>query len=252
MNESERLKQAEAAALEASRIKSTFMAKISHDLRSPLNGIIGFAELLYHEKVGTISGDQKEYLGDILASARQLLLLINDVVDLAKIESGKMQFNAEPVDFTKILNETRGIFKSLIETKKINFTFDVDPALKNVNIDPGRFKQVLYNFVSNALKCTEEGGHVTVHIQKDKNEKKFQLIVEDTGIGIRPEDIKKLFIEFQQLDKDIAKKYAGTGLGLALAKHIVEAQGGEVGVKSTFGKGSTFFAILPKEFSSTN
>lgn len=234
----------------ATRIKNTFMAKISHELRSPLTGIIGFAELMYHGKVGNISTDQKEYLGDILTSARHLLLLINDVLDLSKVESGKMEFNAEEVDFKKIMDETKGIFQTFIENKKIKFIYEIDPSIGKIKIDPGRFKQVLYNFVSNALKCTDNGGQVTIRIQPE-NAQEFRLEVTDTGIGIHEEDMKKLFIEFQQIDRDIAKKYSGTGLGLALVKNIVEAQHGKVGAKSIFGKGSTFYAILPKYFSTS-
>jgi PAS domain S-box-containing protein len=243
----EELKHAKQAAEEASRSKTNFMAKISHDLRSPLNGIIGFAELIYHGKVGPTPPDQKEYLGDILTSARHLLLLINDVLDIAKVESGKMEFFPEPTDLNKILSETKDIFQMLIQEKNMQVEMYVDPALKNVLIDPGRLKQVIYNFVSNALKCTAEHGKVSIRIVPH-GANRLRLEVEDNGIGIRKEDLNRLFVEFQQLDSKVAKKYPSSGLGLALTKHIVEAQGGSVGVESTFGKGSTFFAILPCSF----
>lgn len=240
----EKILAAKHLAEESSRSKSNFMARVSHDLRSPLNGIIGFAELMYHGKVGSISDEHKEYLGDILMSARQLLLLINDVVDLAKVESGKMEFHPEKIDVKKILDETRLIFQAMIVSKNITFETMIDPKLGQIVIDPGRLKQVIYNYVSNALKCTNDNGRVTVRVLPN-NKKTFRIEVEDTGIGIREVDLKRLFVEFQQLDTQTAKQYSGTGLGLALTKHIVEVQGGEVGATSTFGKGSTFYAILP-------
>lgn len=230
---------------ELSQSRTSLMAKVSHELRSPLNAIIGFAELLYHSKVGEISSQQKEYLSDILSSARHLLLLINDVLDIAKVEAGRMEFYPEQVDLEKILNETKEIFKSLIEKKKLQLVTNVDASLKQIKIDPTRFKQVLYNYVSNALKYTPDGGSVTVRIIPIVNTSQLRLEVEDTGVGVRSEDLNKLFVEFQQLDREIAKQYPSTGLGLALTKHIVEAQGGQVDVNSTFGKGSTFIATLP-------
>jgi len=239
------MKKAKEIAEEASRLKTNFMAKISHDLRSPLNGIIGFAELMYHGKVGTISEAHKEYLSDILTSARHLLLLINDVLDISKVESGKMEFFPEKIDINKILDETKDIFHTLIETKHLSITCEVDPTLNKVTIDPARFKQVLYNYVSNALKYTPDNGKVIVRILPEKNSHSFKLEVEDNGIGIRKEDLNRLFVEFQQLEPKISKKYPSTGLGLALTKHIVEAQGGKVGVESEYEKGSKFFAILP-------
>lgn len=235
---------AKALAEEASRLRTNFMAKISHDLRSPLNGIIGFAEILYHGKVGEVAPEHKEYLGDILTSARQLLVLVNDVLDLAKVEAGKMEFHPEKIDFEKVLHETKQVFQTLIENKHIRFDIQLDPSLNQIIIDPTRLKQVIYNYVSNALKCTSDGGHVILSAQPDKKGF-FRLEVTDNGIGIKEHDLNKLFIEFQQLDHNIAKKYPSSGLGLALTKHIVKAQGGEVGVKSQFGKGSTFYAILP-------
>ncbi len=239
-----------AAAEQASQLKSNFMATISHELRSPLTGIIGFAELMYHEKVGAITPEHKEYLGDILTSSRHLLLLINDVLDIAKVESGRMEFYPEKVDITKTLTETREIFKTMIDAKHIKVNLEIDPSHKQLYVDPSRFKQVLYNYVSNALKYTPDNGVITLRI-KAAGDHLFRLEVEDNGIGIRESDMSKLFVEFQQLDREIARKYPSTGLGLALTKHIVEAQGGRVEAQSVFGKGSTFIAILPNTLSTT-
>ena len=230
---------------EASRLKSEFLANMSHELRTPLNAIIGFSEIMYNGKVGPVSSEHKEYLGDVLSSARHLLQLINDVLDLAKVESGKMEFHPEAIQLSTPVNEVRDILRTIIASKKINLTINIDPLLQEIIIDPAKFKQILYNFTSNALKFTPEGGEVVINIDSEDN-RFFRLEVKDTGIGIRKDDMKKLFTEFLQLDSGTNKKYQGTGLGLSLTKRIVEAQGGKVGFDSVFGKGSTFYALLPK------
>jgi protein-histidine pros-kinase len=230
---------------EASRLKSEFLANMSHELRTPLNAIIGFTELLHDGKVGPVHSEQEEYLGDILASARHLLQLINDVLDLSKIEAGKMEFRPERVDLAAVIGEVRDILRSLAATKRITMKTEIDAAASEAMTDPAKLKQVLYNYVSNALKFTPDGGEVTIRIVSE-SEDAFRVEVADSGIGIRPEDLSRLFVEFQQLDTGSSKKYPGTGLGLALTKHIVEAEGGRVGVFSTAGKGSLFFAVLPR------
>jgi protein-histidine pros-kinase len=233
---------------EANRLKSEFLANMSHELRTPLNAIIGFSELMYNEKVGPVSAEHKEYLGDILTSARHLLQLINDVLDLTKVEAGKMEFRSEVMDLAKVTTEVKDILRGLAAQKRIRVEVQPHSSLSKVILDSSKFKQVLYNYLSNAIKFTPENGQVIVRLNPEGN-KLFRLEVEDNGIGIKPEDIHKLFIEFQQLDASAAKKYAGTGLGLALTKRIVEAQGGNVGVRSEVGKGSTFFAVFPREMS---
>jgi PAS domain S-box-containing protein len=230
---------------EANRLKSEFLANMSHELRTPLNGIIGFAELMHSGRVGPISDEHKEYLGDILSSSRHLLQLINDVLDLAKIEAGKLEFHPEKVEVKKLVYEIRDILRTLIAQKRINLEIKIDPKVEQIIIDPSKFKQILYNYVSNAIKFTPEAGHVYININQD-GEEKFRIEVKDSGIGIHTEDFPRLFTEFQQLDTSRAKKFQGTGLGLALTKRLVEAQGGTVGVESIFGKGSTFYAILPQ------
>jgi signal transduction histidine kinase/ActR/RegA family two-component response regulator len=232
-------------AREASRLKSEFLANMSHELRTPLNGIIGFAELMHAGKTGPIAPVHQEYLGDILTSARHLLQLINDVLDLSKVEAGKMEFRPEPVELTTLIREVNDILRTLAAQKQIRVEVEIDAGVTGVLADPGKLKQVLYNYLSNALKFTPEEGRVTVRIlSADGNA--FRLEVEDTGIGIKPEDLGRLFVEFQQFDASTAKKYPGTGLGLALTKRIVECQGGEVGVRSVVGQGSVFFAQLPR------
>jgi PAS domain S-box-containing protein len=229
---------------EANRLKSEFLANMSHELRTPLNAIIGFSELMFKGKVGAVSDDHKEYLGDILNSSRHLLQLINDVLDLAKVESGKMEFRPESFELRKVVGEVRDILRGLAAAKRIRVDTQIDPRLGVVSLDPVKLKQVLYNYLSNALKFTPDVGKVTLRVTLEAPER-FRIEVQDTGIGVRREDMHRLFVEFQQLDAGSAKKYPGTGLGLALTKRIVEAQGGQVGVRSDPGEGSTFWAVLP-------
>ena len=231
---------------EANRLKSEFLANMSHELRTPLNAIIGFTELIHDGKVGAVSAEQKEFLGDILSSSQHLLQLINDVLDLAKVEAGKIEFFPEPVNLVQVIGEVRDILRTLAGHKRIAVEVTVDPAVAGIVSDAGKLKQVLYNYLSNALKFSPDGGRVAVRAFPEGSGE-FRLEVEDAGIGIKPEDLGRLFVEFQQLDTSTTKKYAGTGLGLALTKRIVEAQRGRVGVQSTYGKGSTFYAVLPRE-----
>jgi protein-histidine pros-kinase len=230
---------------EASRLKSEFLANMSHELRTPLNAIIGFAELMHREKVGPVSPEHKEYLGDILTSSRHLLQLINDVLDLAKVEAGKMEFRMEEVDLGQLASEVRDVLRGLASAKRLRVAIDVDPGLGTVVVDPARVKQILYNYLSNAIKFTPDGGLITVRARAE-GAALVRLDVEDTGVGIAEDQLARLFVEFQQLDASAAKKYQGTGLGLALTRRIAEAHGGRVAVRSTVGAGSTFSAILPR------
>ena len=232
---------------EANRLKSEFVANMSHELRTPLNSIIGFAELMHDGALGPIAGNHKEYLGDILLSAKHLLQLINDVLDLAKVESGKIEFRPEPIEVGKVLSEVKDILRGLAAEKRMSVEVELDPSLTGVVLDPAKLKQVLYNYLSNAIKFTHDKGLVVVRVQS-MGADFFRIDVEDNGIGVNAADLHRLFIEFQQLDAATAKRYAGTGLGLALTKRIVEAQGGTVGVRSTPGRGSTFSAVLPRIF----
>jgi PAS domain S-box-containing protein len=229
---------------EASRLKSEFLANMSHELRTPLNSIIGFADLLYDGEVTPGTPEHREYLGDILKSGRHLLQLINDVLDLAKIESGKMEFRPERVDLPRVIREVLDVLRSIASENQIHIGCEVSPLVDELVTDPARLKQVLYNYLSNALKFTPSGGQVTVRVL-GPSDTWVTIEVEDSGTGIAEADLSRLFIEFEQLDHGSAKKYAGTGLGLALTKRIVEAQGGSVGVRSQEGKGSTFWATLP-------
>lgn len=248
--EAERLRAAQIEAAsrqiaETSRLKSEFLANMSHELRTPLNSIIGFAELLLDGEAGPLEPQPHEFVGDILKSGRHLQQLINDVLDLSKVEAGRMDFYAEQTSLRAAIEEVRTLLRTVSAQAQIAVEVDVDPAVDQVVLDPSRLKQVLYNFVSNALKFTRPGGQVTVRTRA-RGASECYVEVEDTGIGIAPEDQDKLFVEFQQLRTGAAKPHGGTGLGLALTRRLVEAQGGSVGVRSALGRGSTFFAILPR------
>jgi two-component system cell cycle sensor histidine kinase PleC len=240
----EELEQVLQRAHQASAIKGQFLAKMSHELRTPLNGIIGLCQIIYDGVVGVIQPEQKEYLGDVLASSMHLLGLVNDLLDLEKVASGKMDFYSETIDPERLLKEVKDVLRPLADEKKISVGLEVDPTLQTVFTDPGRAKQVLYNYLSNAIKFTPDGGAVRV-IAVREGIGMFRLAVSDTGPGIGADDIPRLFADFQQLDVTRKTPSQGAGLGLALTKRIVEAQGGTVGVRSTLGKGSTFFAVLP-------
>ena len=235
----------EKRAREASRQKSEFLANMSHELRTPLNAVIGFSEMLHAGRLGPLTARQVEFVGHIAASSRHLLALIDDVLDLSKIEAGRLQLRPERVDVRATVEHVVDILREMSARKGIAIEVDVSSEVGEVFLDPARLKQVLYNYLSNALKFTPDGGHVTVR-GRTEGSASFRIEVQDTGIGIRKEDVGRLFQAFQQLDSSSSKRYPGTGLGLSLTRQIVTSQGGRVGVVSTPGEGSTFFAVLPR------
>ncbi len=239
------LESQNAEILRATQLKSEFLANMSHELRTPLNSITGFSEVLIDGIPGPVNEAQCEYLGEILGGARHLLHLINDVLDLAKVEAGKMTFRPEAVDLERSIKETMQMLTFMAVQKEIQIRSEVDPDGRFAFLDPARFRQVLFNFLSNALKFTLPKGNITVRVLAQA-ETWFRLEVQDTGIGIAEKDQEHLFQEFHQLDAGVAKQFQGAGLGLALTKRIVEAQGGRVGLQSKLDVGSTFFAILPR------
>jgi PAS domain S-box-containing protein len=229
---------------EANRLKSEFLAAMSHELRTPLNAIIGFSELIFYGRVEPGSREHQEFVGDILASSRHLLQLINDVLDLAKVEAGKLEFHPEPVNVGAVIAEVAGLLRPLSLQKRIGVQIEADRSLVVV-VDPARFKQVLYNYLSNALKFTPDGGRIVVRTCPEAADS-FRVEVEDTGVGIPPEQLRRLFSEFVQIDAG-GERPPGTGLGLALTRKLVEAQGGSVGARSEPGHGSVFHAVLPRQ-----
>ncbi|HEY0254723.1 MAG TPA: histidine kinase dimerization/phospho-acceptor domain-containing protein [Kofleriaceae bacterium] len=225
---------------EVRRLKSEFLANMSHELRTPLNSIIGFAELMHKGKTGPLAPDHVEFLGDIITSSRRLLQLVNDVLDLAKLESGKIDFHPIPVDLAVLVGEVRDILKGQIAEK--NLKVDVILEIETVTLDPTRLKQVLYALLSNAVKYTPERGKIAIHA-KPATTTTWSLVVADSGIGVSADDLPKLFVEFPAITGGV---HRGTGLGLALAQRIVEGQRGHIDCASTLGEGSTFTVTLPR------
>jgi len=230
---------------EANRLKSEFLANMSHELRTPLNGVIGFSEFLIDGKAGEMNDQQREYLDDVLKSGKHLLHLINDVLDLAKVESGRMDLVPETFSMKKTLDEVCAIVRPIARKKNITIRTTVEPGVETVTLDLQKFRQILYNLLSNAVKFTNEQGKVEVSVRSDSDDY-LRLEVKDNGIGIKKEDLPRLFVAFQQLDSSIARQYQGTGLGLALTKNIVELQRGRIEVESSPGRGSSFTVVLPK------
>ena len=217
---------------------------MSHELRTPLNGIIGFSEIIADGLAGAVNAEQKEYLGDIQNSGQHLLQLINDVLDLARVESGKIELHPEAFSLAQAIDQVCSVIHPLVQKKKIRLATKLASGVDEVTLDQKRLKQVLYNLLSNAVKFTDEGGSVQIALAAEGIDR-FTLAVRDSGIGISQENMKRLFNEFEQLDEGITRRYQGTGLGLALTRRIVEMQHGTIKVESEFGKGSTFLVSLP-------
>jgi PAS domain S-box-containing protein len=243
-----------AAALESARqanlIKDRFLSNMSHELRTPLNGVIGLSEVLHDELLGKLSPAQSEYVGDILANGRQLLSLVNNLLDLEHVKLGKMEFHPQVVDVPELLTEISDLLRTLADEKQVNVSVTVDPILSTVTTDPVRLRQIVYNYLSNAIKLSPPGSVVRVRAAPEGSDN-FRVEVTDQGPGLPQERLSSIFADFQQLDRTQKRDGEGAGLGLALTKRIVEAQGGMVGVQTVPGAGSTFHAILPHGRNST-
>lgn len=237
-----KLLQAKFAAESASRVKSEFVATMSHELRTPLTAIIGFSDLLLEGINGELDERSKRYLNNISRSGNHLLALINNILDLSKIEAGKMELNLECFFISKVFEDLKFIASSGALNKDISIEFNVKDNLFII-ADKVRFKQILYNLISNATKFTPAGGFVRISAERSEN--MIQVRVSDTGIGISEEDRKYLFEPFKQIDSNMNRQYEGTGLGLALVKQFVEMHKGRVWFTSEQGKGSSFIFELP-------
>ena len=227
----------------ASRHKSEFLATMSHELRTPLNAIIGFSEVLLQEMFGSINEKQTEYLNDVLGSGRHLLSLINDILDLSKIEAGRMELDLDRFSLVEALQNGVTMVRERAARHDIALSLDVTPDVDLVEADPRKIKQVVFNLLSNAVKFTPDGGRVAVRAERGNGD--IVVRVTDTGIGIADEDRERIFEEFQQARRQSERSREGTGLGLALAKRFVELHGGRLMVESEVGKGSTFTFTLP-------
>ena len=227
----------------ASRHKSEFLATMSHELRTPLNAIIGFSEVLLQQMFGPLNPKQAEYLDDVLSSGRHLLGLINDILDLSKIEAGRMELDVDTFSLVEALQNGVTMVRERAARHGIALSLDVAPGVDLVEADPRKVKQILFNLLSNAVKFTPDGGRVDVTAARANGD--IVVAVKDTGIGISPEDHGRIFEEFQQARRQTERSREGTGLGLSLAKRFVELHGGRIWVESAPGKGSTFTFTLP-------
>jgi PAS domain S-box-containing protein len=244
----ESMNQAKFAAETANRAKSDFLATMSHELRTPLNSIIGFSDLIIGGDVGEISPMQKKFIGNISTSGKHLLALINNILDMSKIEAGKMELNYELFAVKDLFTEVEQLISPLVEKKGLKVEFHRDEKLPTIYADKIRFKQILFNLASNAIKFTPEGGKIIISSKLEGE--MAQFTVEDTGIGISEEGKKKLFNPFTQLDSASNRMYEGTGLGLSLVKKFVELHKGNILCESEVGKGTTFFFEIPLRISS--
>lgn len=247
---------------QANKIKSEFLAIMSHELRTPLTAVIGFSELLMEEVMGELNPEQKEYLREVVNNSDHLLHLINSILDLSKVESGKMALVIEPFDLTRLAKEVKASLQPLLKKKGLKIDLFIPEELPLLEADERKIKQILLNLISNSIKFTNEGGKVSIQITYSPYLKGawlypknlspenlqggyFKLIVQDTGIGIREKDLEKIFEPFSQVDSSYTRKYQGTGLGLALTKQFVEMHGGIIWAESELQNGSRFTVILP-------
>ena len=229
----------------ANRHKDEFLASMSHELRTPLNAVIGFSEVLLERMFGDVNAKQEEYLHDILVSGRHLLSLINDILDLAKIEAGRMELELEDFDLGQAIDNAVVLVRERATRKGLSLDTRLDRDLGSLRGDQRKIKQILLNLLSNAVKFTPEGGRIEV--RGARLDGLVEISVTDTGIGIAAEDLEAVFEEFRQVGTDYAKKHEGTGLGLTLSRKFVELHGGRIWVKSQLGKGSTFVFTLPEK-----
>lgn len=242
----EQLEEAVSQAQAADRLKSAFLATMSHELRTPLNSIIGFTGLLLQELPGPLNSEQKKQLGMVKNSSRHLLTLINDVLDISKIEAGQLETNRDPFSARDTLLMIHGELKPMAQKKGLEFRAEIAPEVEDIVSDERRFRQIVLNLVNNALKFTDEG-EVVLQAENLSTEigRTLRVSVKDTGTGIKEEDHPRIFQAFSQVDSGLSRVHEGTGLGLAICKKLAELLGGTVGFESKWQEGSTFTLLLP-------
>ncbi len=244
--QAEAMRRDKEAAEEANRAKSQFLANMSHELRTPLNAIIGFSEILHDRTFGELTPKQERYVGNILSSGRHLLQLINDILDLSKIEAGRVQLDYAAFSPLTAVRTVDNLVKALLQKKNITLDIAGGTTLPPLIADQAKFKQVLYNLISNAIKFTPENGKVTVTLATAGSGSLLQVDIKDTGIGIKKEDQDRIFREFEQVDNSYSRQQQGTGLGLALVRKFIEMHGGRIWVSSAGeDQGSTFSFTVP-------
>lgn len=247
----EELQRKKIEAEEASRLKSQFLSTVSHELRTPLNAIFGYTHLLMNEAYGTVEEAQRLPLDGIRRNAADLSRLINDVLDLTRIEAGKMSLRLSEIDLGLLIEEAVVGIRPLSDKKALPVRCIVDPALPRMESDAGKIKQILVNLLSNAVKFTSKG-EITVCARSWSDPEGVALVVTDTGIGIRPEDLPRIFDAFHQLDGADTREFGGVGLGLTIVKELLQFLEGEIRVESEYGKGSTFTVLLPLQIGAKN
>ncbi|MGH1393043.1 MAG: ATP-binding response regulator [Trichormus sp.] len=233
--------------LEASRLKSQFLATISHELRTPMNAIIGFAQILLRPKFGKLTHQQADMVERILNNGKHLLMLVNEVLDFSKLEEGRLALEPELFDLVKVTQNAVTQMRSLAEAKKLSLILKIDIVNPVVFNDPARVKQILLNLLSNSIKFTESG-KIWVEV-KELGDNRVAIAVRDTGIGISSQDFQHIFEAFRQVDQSITRKYPGTGLGLAIINSLVKMMGGKIFLESEVGVGSLFKIELPRRIS---
>lgn len=242
---SERISLANAELARAARLKDEFLANMSHELRTPLNSILGLSEVLLEEVFGNLTDRQRQFLQTIEQSGRHLLNLINDILDLSKIEAGKIELELGSVDLHSICLSSLRFLREQAQHKQIQLTYHVDERIAEIEADERRLLQVLVNLLGNAVKFTPNGGQVRLEIRANLEQQAVEFRVTDTGIGISPENLSQIFQPFIQLDSALSRHYAGTGLGLSIVQRIVDLHGGSIQVESEVGRGSCFTVTLP-------
>ena len=238
--------EAQQLAESANRAKSEFLTNMNHELKTPLNAVIGFSEAMLEGLSGQLTGRQAEYLDYIYRGGKHLQRLIDDILDLSRMEAGKMELEISEFLIKDIIDSSVFMFEEKAKRHALKLTSQVEHGIESINADPLMVKQILRNIISNAIKFTPVGGSIHVAAELHDNGEAVEFSVRDTGIGIAPEDQSKLFQPFTQIDSSYTKKYEGTGLGLCLCKQIVELHGGSIGVESEQGKGSTFYFTIPR------
>lgn len=239
------LLKAKKDAEATNRVKNSFIMNMSHELRTPLNSVIGFSDLLMEGAFGPMNTKQSKYVNNILISGKNLLEIINNLLDISRLEAGETTLKYEDVDVASLIGEVRVSLLSPASVKKITVELNIDSSVGNVKADITKFRQILYNLVSNAIKFTPARGKVIISACKKDGD--LEIKVSDNGIGISKESYEKIFMPFTQADSSAARGYGGAGLGLYIVRNFVDLHGGKIWVDSEVGKGSTFTFTLPLE-----